>query len=240
MMAIRQVLISLCTMGFLWSMVPHLDRTVTPGIHRAPVSQQIMIPPKVIRFRVIGNSDNPVDQAVKLDVRDQVLAVLDPLLSHVRTRHQAAQILHSHIREIARVANQTLEVNHVFYQAHVALTTTQFPTKAYGSWVLPAGRYQALLVTLGKGLGHNWWCVLFPSLCFIDMSNAVAIPVNKTTTRSTGQAGIEQPVTPSNTAERIPAVPVHVPRSVPSLSHGHIRVSWSWPRLVNHLLGWMQ
>ncbi|SMC07653.1 Stage II sporulation protein R (spore_II_R) [Sulfobacillus thermosulfidooxidans DSM 9293] len=234
-MWIKQILLSLFAMSFLWSLAPQPGQGLVSPNRPAKLSQTSISPPPVIRFRVIANSDNPVDQAVKLDVRDHVLAVLDPLLVHAKTRQQAASILASHIKTITRVADDVLRINHVSYQAHVSLTTTEFPTKAYGSWVLPAGKYQALLVILGKGQGHNWWCVLFPSLCFIDMSNAVAIPVSP----ASGQAGVEEPESSPTVPESVPALPVRIPHPVPASLRGHIRVSWSLPGFVNHLLGWI-
>ncbi len=237
MMGVRRFVISLLMMNLLG--MPLGVQGVGSFVHKT--SQQLhsrqahIRPPHVIRFRVIANSDNPVDQAVKLDVRDRVLAQLEPLLSHVKTRQEAQQVIKSHEKAIARAANQVLLVNHVSYRAHVKFTKTKFPTKVYGTWVLPAGQYQALLIILGKGQGHNWWCVLFPSLCFIDMSNAVAIPQ----TRPQGQATVEKPVTHMKEQLPIPAVPVKVPPSPRAAPSGRLRVNWSLPRAVNHLLGWM-
>ncbi|PSR33862.1 MAG: stage II sporulation protein R [Sulfobacillus thermosulfidooxidans] len=222
-MWVKQIALSFLAMGFLWSIAP-----VTPQGHTAlaGTTTQAITPPPVIRFRVIANSDNPVDQAVKLDVRDRVLAVLDPLLTHVHDKEQAAAILSHHIAQVTEAADAVLAAHHVTYHTHVRLTTTEFPTKAYGSWVLPAGRYEALLVVLGHGAGHNWWCVLFPSLCFIDMSNAVAIPA-----AAAMQTSPANPVT-------VPAVPVKLPPPVPHHPHGAIHVSWRLPHIVNHLLAW--
>lgn len=131
----------------------------------------------VLRFRVIANSDNPVDQAVKLDVRDAVLRQLEPKLESASNRGQAIAAVQASLPEIQHVADRVLAAHaNIAYRAHVSLTTTEFPAKAYGSTVLPAGRYRALLVVLGQGQGHNWWCVLYPTLCFIDMANGVAVP----------------------------------------------------------------
>jgi stage II sporulation protein R len=148
-----------------------------PGerVSAAPLSTPITIP-HVIRFRVIANSDNPLDQAVKLAVRDRVLNVLDPVLNGLHSRREAGQRIRAMLPRLDEVADAVLVHDHMPYRARVEWTTTLFPTKAYGSWVLPAGRYQALLIILGRGQGHNWWCVLFPSLCFIDMGNALAVP----------------------------------------------------------------
>ncbi len=190
------------------------------GVRSEPDPLPIMKIPQVIRFRVIANSDNPVDQAVKLDVRDRVLTTLEPLLDRVRNRQLAAQRIERVKGKLIREANLVLAAHHVDYRARVTWTTTVFPTKAYGTWVLPAGRYQALLITLGRGQGHNWWCVLYPSLCFVDMGNALAV---------------RQPLRPLNTAIVVHPSQVrhgHLNRG----SSGRIRVSWTTPRLLRVLL----
>lgn len=234
MIGFKQFVISMFMVSLLGAPLGmHSGSFVHPSYRQ--LAQKPIRLPHVIRFRVIANSDNPVDQAIKLDVRDRVLAALDPLLSHIKTRQEAQHVIQMHEQAITRAANQVLVTNHVSYKAHVTLTKTDFPTKVYGTWVLPAGKYQALLVVLGKGQGHNWWCVLFPSLCFIDMSNAVAVPA----TRAQGQATVEKPVTHNKKTPPIPAVPVKVP-SPPHIPHsGQLRVNWSMPPIVNHLLGWM-
>ncbi len=212
-MWVKQVMVSILAIGFLWSMAP-LERSATK-----PVAHPITLP-HVIRFRVIANSDNPLDQAIKLQVRDAVLRLLEPVLEHAHSLHQAKNILRQDRSELQLVANQVLSREHAPYQAQVTLGTTVFPTKAYGSWILPAGHYTALLVRLGRAQGHNWWCVLYPSLCFVDMGNAVSVPYQST---------ISTPVvTPGP-----PAV------LAPSVKTGRIRVSWRSPRLLRDLLNWL-
>lgn len=215
----KQVIVTLLSMGFLWSMAPV---AAPPSIQ---VAQTSITTPKVIRFRVIANSDNPVDQAVKLDVRDAVLRILEPRLDHVATYGQAQKILQTIKSKIDRTADQVLAYQGVPYRARVSLGMTVFPTKAYGSWVLPAGHYMALLITLGRGDGHNWWCVLFPSLCFIDMGNALAVPYSTTVTPRTSSPPPSVPWSPS-------------PSAVSPLS-GRIRVSWAIPRPIRDFLNWL-
>ena len=214
MMWFKQVLVSVVSLGFLLNVAPRPE----PGVTTHPVSTPI-VTPKVIRFRVIANSDNPIDQAVKLDVRDAVLRVLEPHLDQVTTFAQAKNVLKKLDARVLKVANQVLKSEKAPYQARVTLGTTVFPTKVYGSWVLPAGRYTALLVTLGRGDGHNWWCVLFPSLCFIDMGNAVAVPY---------QATLAKPI--PVVQQTMPAQPE---------DPGHIAVSWSPPNFLRHLIQWL-
>lgn len=212
-MWVKQVMVSILAIGFLWSIAPVSRSVPTSGAH--PIST-----PRVIRFRVIANSDNPIDQAVKLDVRDAVLRVLEPRLENAHSVTEAKNILTQATRQIQVVANQVLRREHASYRARVTLSTTMFPTKAYGSWILPAGHYTALLVRLGRAQGHNWWCVLYPSLCFVDMGNAVAVPYQST---------VSYPAFP-----RVTRRP-----STSSVRTGKIRVSWQAPRLLRYLLNWL-
>lgn len=151
------------------------------GLAAAPAAaaspSPALTPATVLRFRVIANSDDPVDQAIKLDVRDAVLRQLEPQLIGVKSRSKAIAVVGGDLAALSQTANRVLAAHpQAGYRARVELTTTAFPAKAYGSTVLPAGRYRALLVVLGRGAGHNWWCVLYPSLCFIDMAHGVAVP----------------------------------------------------------------
>lgn len=204
------------------------------GLSSAPI-----VTPRVIRFRVIANSDNPLDQAIKLDVRDAVLRQLEPLLAHAKDRAEAARLIRQDGPRLNRAANGVLRAHNVSYRAHIDWTRTTFPTKAYGSWVLPAGQYRALLVVLGRGQGHNWWCVLFPSLCFIDMDNALAVPVTSTPRSTPGPMGAPSPVgpRPSASPSRASASPT-VSHRAPHSHHrvGAIRVSWRAPTFMRTLM----
>jgi stage II sporulation protein R len=132
--------------------------------------------PDVLRFRVIANSDSPWDQAVKNAVRDAVLARIDPALARVHTTAAAEHIVRSRLPSIRTAVDAVLRTDGAPYGATVRLGPTLFPPKAYGTWLLPGGDYEALVIRLGRGAGHNWWCVLFPTLCFVDMGSSVAVP----------------------------------------------------------------
>lgn len=116
---------------------------------------------QVLRLHVVGASDSARDQAVKLAVRDAVLAQATPLLEGVEDREEARAILEENLPALAQAGAET---------AGVAVSATLaedvwFPTKHYTGFSLPAGRYTALQITVGEGRGRNWWCVVFPSLC---------------------------------------------------------------------------
>lgn len=116
---------------------------------------------QVLRLHVVGESDSVQDQAVKLAVRDAVLARADPLLEGVEDKAQARAVLEANLAALAQAGAET---------AGVAVTAAiedevWFPTKHYTGFSLPAGRYTALQITVGEGRGRNWWCVVFPPLC---------------------------------------------------------------------------
>lgn len=116
---------------------------------------------QVLRLHVVGASDSARDQAVKLAVRDAVLARATPLLEGVEDREEARAILAENLPALARAGAETAGV-----AVSAALTEdVWFPTKHYTGFSLPAGRYTALQITVGGGQGRNWWCVVFPPLC---------------------------------------------------------------------------
>ena len=118
------------------------------------------------RLHIIANSDSAADQAVKLQVRDAVVDHLTPLLADVHTREQARGIVEAELTDLQMLAGGICAS--YAYGAAAEVGSFDFPPKRYGAVVLPAGEYQALRIVLGEGDGHNWWCVLFPPLCFVD------------------------------------------------------------------------
>lgn len=117
---------------------------------------------KLIRLHVVANSDEPDDQAVKLLVRDAVLQEASRALQDAADPEAA---LLSALPALTRAANETLSLQGSSDTAAVSLRRELFPTRAYDTFRLPAGVYRSLRVTIGKGEGHNWWCVVFPALC---------------------------------------------------------------------------
>ena len=126
---------------------------------------QPAIAEKILRFHVLANSDAKDDQNVKLKVRDAVGHMLGQKLKKVTDRAQTEKIVQDHMDEIIETAEKTLHKNGYTYGASARLANVDFPVKTYGDYTFPAGKYRALQITLGKGEGHNWWCVMFPDLC---------------------------------------------------------------------------
>lgn len=130
----------------------------------------------LIRFHVLANSDSVEDQNVKLKVRDAVVSYLTPYLKDVSDMSVARQIILEHHDDLIGVAQRVLINNGATYPVRIEHGIFEFPIKSYGSITLPAGKYEAVRILLGKAEGKNWWCILFPPLCFIDVTNAAAIP----------------------------------------------------------------
>ena len=116
---------------------------------------------RLVRLHVIAVSDDDAEQAVKLQVRDAVLAYLEPQLQGVTDVDAAQQLIAGDLDGIASAAQAAAGERPV----RVALGPEHYPTRDYGTFALPAGVYTSLRVTLGAGAGHNWWCVIFPPLC---------------------------------------------------------------------------
>lgn len=135
------------------------------------------IPEESIRLRILANSDGTGDQLVKRQIRDAVVAQMNEWVSGLdnpQSLEQARALIRSHLPELNALVGAELEQRGITYSYKVELGVVPFPTKLYGGTVYPAGDYEAVRVTLGAGKGQNWWCVLFPPLCFIDASSGDA------------------------------------------------------------------
>ncbi|MHC1749516.1 MAG: stage II sporulation protein R [Cellulosilyticaceae bacterium] len=125
----------------------------------------------VIRFHVLANSDTTEDQVLKLHVRDEVLKHMEPILKDSPSIKESRARILAHKEEIQKVAEDTILSSGKDYSVKVALTYEDFPTKSYGDIVLPAGKYEACRIIIGEGKGKNWWCVMFPPLCYVDAAS---------------------------------------------------------------------
>lgn len=141
----------------------------------ASANQPVVIPDEAIRLRILANSDRSADQDVKRSIRDEVNANMTEWVKNLTSIEEARRVIRSKLPEINRIAKAKLKEQHIDQSVSVSFQKASFPTKLYGNFVYPAGKYEAILITLGEGDGANWWCVLFPPLCFIDFSNGEAI-----------------------------------------------------------------
>ena len=125
----------------------------------------------VIRFHVVANSDSEVDQAVKLQIRDGVIAYLQPILAELPSAAEVKVWLEGHLEDVKAVADGILAENGFADTASVTVRKEAFETRAYDTFTMPAGVYDALRITVGEGKGQNWWCVVFPRLCLPAVSD---------------------------------------------------------------------
>lgn len=127
---------------------------------------QPSIASKILRFHVLANSDSKADQAVKEEVRDAVGVYLQPLLEDAESLEETKQIVARNLGGVIETAKATLVVNGYDYDVTAKITRTDFPEKTYGTYTFPKGEYEALQIVIGEGEGQNWWCVLYPNMCF--------------------------------------------------------------------------
>lgn len=144
------------------------------------------IPEQSIRLRILANSDDVQDQAVKRRVRDAIIQEMNSWVASPMSIEEAREVVRSKLPEINKVVDGVLKDNGFDYGYNAELGIVPFPTKMYGSKVYPAGDYEALRVTLGKGEGQNWWCVLFPPLCFVDIVTGEKTADGKPTAQQAG------------------------------------------------------
>ena len=124
----------------------------------------------LIRFHVIANSDNDEDQKLKLKVRDGIIEYLYPYLNESQSIEESRKIISEREDQVLKIAKAIIDENGYKYQVRSELSRENFPEKSYGDITLPQGNYEAYRVIIGDGLGQNWWCVMFPPLCFIDIT----------------------------------------------------------------------
>lgn len=125
----------------------------------------------VFRLHVIANSDSEEDQNLKYVVRDNLLEYMNELCKDCSNKKEAIEIANLNRDEFKRIAEETVKNEGFSYSVNVEIGEFDFPTKTYGDIALPAGLYDALKVEIGQAQGHNWWCVMFPPLCFVDISS---------------------------------------------------------------------
>ena len=124
------------------------------------------IAPEILRFHILANSDSDEDQQLKMEVKGLVIDYVNENLGENATKETTAAWLTDHSEAIEDMAHRYLLSRGKDYPVSLMLTRDYFPTKAYGDMVFPCGTYDAARITIGSGNGHNWWCVLYPPLCY--------------------------------------------------------------------------
>lgn len=137
----------------------------------ADTATEAYVADNLIRLHVVANSDSELDQRIKYEVRDAILASTTKMFRDLTSVSEAKAIAEDSLGEMEAIAQSVIASYGKDYSVNAKLGVFTFPTKVYGSVVLPEGDYEALKIVLGAGQGENWWCVLFPPLCFINITS---------------------------------------------------------------------
>ncbi len=127
----------------------------------------------VFRLHVLANSDSEEDQSLKYKVRDKVIEYMKTLVNTNMKKSEIIDIVNSHLDDFKDIAESVIHENYYDYNVNVEVGNYEFPTKTYGDISFPAGYYDSLRIKIGKATGHNWWCVMFPPLCFVDVTSGI-------------------------------------------------------------------
>ena len=131
----------------------------------------------VLRLHVLANSNSEEDQNLKYKVRDNLLSYMNEICGNCSTKQEAITLVEKSKEKFKQIAIDTIKNEGYYYDVNINIGNFEFPTKDYGDISLPAGFYDALRVEIGEAKGRNWWCVMFPPLCFVDVSSGV-VPDN--------------------------------------------------------------
>lgn len=127
----------------------------------------------VFRLHVIANSDSKDDQNLKYKVRDSILKYMNEISMNCTSKSEVISIAKEHKQDFYNIARKTIIENGYNYDVNIQIGNFDFPTKHYGDISLPSGNYEALRIEIGDAVGQNWWCVMFPPLCFVDVTSGV-------------------------------------------------------------------
>ncbi|PLT31685.1 stage II sporulation protein R [Peribacillus deserti] len=146
-----------------------------PKTESAQAKDTVIIPSDAIRLRILANSDKTEDQDLKRLVRDEVNKEITKWVQDLTSKEEARKVIEGNQGQIQEIAENVVKEQGFTQEVKVKFGPAKFPTKLYGQYLYPAGSYEAIVITLGDGEGANWWCVLYPPLCFLDFSNGTAV-----------------------------------------------------------------
>ncbi|WP_068963595.1 stage II sporulation protein R [Desulfosporosinus sp. BG] len=189
------ILIGILAIGSFWRPISEGRAIELSNINETSDEETLAsTPDQLIRFHVLANSDSEQDQALKRAVRDAILKAVSPQLAVSKSLDESRQILKKIRPNMEDIGRSVVKAWGKDYLVHTQYGHFSFPTKSYGSLVLPAGDYEALRVVIGEGRGSNWWCVLFPPLCFIDIDHSTAVQVDGKPGTPINNKSIDQPL----------------------------------------------
>ncbi len=141
--------------------------------NEAPMSAFTIRNEEFLRIHIRADSNETEAQDVKYKVRDRIVEYLTPIVADCPTRRQALLSVEARLKELSAVATRVLREEGFAYSAEAKLQWEEFPTRVYGEYTLPAGEYAALILELGEAQGDNWWCVVYPPLCFASTTDVI-------------------------------------------------------------------
>jgi len=162
------------------------------------MEEEIPIEDEVIRFHVRANSDTDEDQELKLKVRDKLLEEVGYKFDDSTSLEESRAIIRDNLLKIEEVSEEVIRENGFDYDVDVFFGMDYFPVRKYGNMVFPQGEYETLIVSIGQGRGQNWWCVMFPPLCFVDITHSVAFNIEDDETLDNYVIDEEQPIKPKS------------------------------------------
>lgn len=127
----------------------------------------------ILRLHVIANSDTLEDQTLKYKVRDNIINYMNSISENITSKEEAIKLINENKENFIQIAKQTIINNGFDYDININLGNCYFPTKNYGDITLPSGNYDAIKIEIGESKGQNWWCVMFPPLCFVDVTSGI-------------------------------------------------------------------
>lgn len=134
---------------------------------------------EILRLHVVANSDSEEDQALKMEVKESIVTYLRGIMGDAKSVEEARLEIQKRLPEIEDLAREKMKMEGYDYEADAVLGKCYFPVKEYGDMTFPAGEYEALKVNLGKSAGKNWWCVMYPTLCFVDSTYQIVPETSK-------------------------------------------------------------
>ncbi len=127
---------------------------------------------EIIRFHIKANSNKEEDQALKLKIRDEILKEMGDKFANSKSIEETRYVILNNMENIKSISEDLIAKEGKDFSVDVSLGNRKFPTRKYGNITFPAGEYETLMVSIGEGKGQNWWCVMFPPLCFVDISHS--------------------------------------------------------------------
>ena len=128
-----------------------------------------------LRLHIRANSNSEIDQNIKYEIKDELVEFLTPYFCNVTSKNEAVEIVNNLKEKMSEICVDVLRKNGFNYSANVKINNEYFPTRTYSNTTLESGYYDAVIVELGEAVGDNWWCVMYPPLCFITRENQTEI-----------------------------------------------------------------